>query len=308
VIVGAVLRAWPTATKAYQKVRRSTAPEELVTADQVATCGGVLDRWNTAHRESEEAARTRAIDQARQSVSSEDVASILRKELDASASQVHDYRSLAIRVRQNAEMLQERARRRQSVDHEAEAIVQTAILMEAKMESAWAIANLNSFDQELAHIGVKYHSLLLMYLRIYKHDFEAKNVTTSLVGESHAMIWCSERHSNLLVQNLIDNALKYSPAGSSVRIGISETPGEVRFSVSSYGPRIEDKEKGAIFQLFYRGEHARNLAAGAGYGLALAKMSCTHLGGTIDVDQDRTPGPGGRFLTHFHVRLPRLDS
>ena len=77
---------------------------------------------------------------------------------------------------------------------------------------------------------------------------------------------------DLLVQafaNLLDNAIKYSPEGSTIRVGLDRHPGgAVRVRVSDTGPGIPAGERDAVMRRFYRGESSRT-TAGSGLGLSL---------------------------------------
>ena len=65
----------------------------------------------------------------------------------------------------------------------------------------------------------------------------------------HDPKWTAEAFGNVL-----DNAVKYAPAGSRVRIQVSEMVSFVMVEIEDEGPGIPEKERGKIFQRFYRGE------------------------------------------------------
>ncbi len=96
-----------------------------------------------------------------------------------------------------------------------------------------------------------------------------------------------------LVANLMDNALKYTPAGGRVNLAVDGLPdGRVRLTVADTGGGIplEDREK--IFERFYRGDRSRG-RGGFGLGLSLARTVARAHGGDITVDG--APGGGSRF-------------
>ena len=77
-----------------------------------------------------------------------------------------------------------------------------------------------------------------------------------------------ERQLSRLVTNILDNALKYVPAGGRVAVRLSKGPVLV---IADNGPGIDPSERERIFDRFYRGRDHGNAAAGSGLGLALAK-------------------------------------
>jgi heavy metal sensor kinase len=105
-----------------------------------------------------------------------------------------------------------------------------------------------------------------------------------------------------LVLNLITNAVKYTPAGGSVRMQLGQGDGRVILTVADTGIGIAPGDLPHIFDRFWRADSARTRTGerpGTGLGLAICKWIAEAHGGTIDV-QSR-PGRG----TTFTVTLPR---
>jgi signal transduction histidine kinase len=96
---------------------------------------------------------------------------------------------------------------------------------------------------------------------------------------------CLDTSSPLLGQlldNLIGNALKYSPPGSPIVVACARQEGRVAFSVSDQGVGIAPDELTEIFKPFYRAERARlSGAAGTGLGLPIAQRLAVALGGEL---------------------------
>jgi signal transduction histidine kinase len=95
-----------------------------------------------------------------------------------------------------------------------------------------------------------------------------------------------------VLTNLIDNAIRFSPAGGSVTIEAERSDAMVRFSVRDQGPGILPSDRLRVFERFYTGEDARTTGAargGTGLGLAIARHIVSRLGGEIWVSDD-TPG------------------
>jgi heavy metal sensor kinase len=99
-----------------------------------------------------------------------------------------------------------------------------------------------------------------------------------------------------LVDNLVDNAFKYSPAGSPVQVAVARDAAheQVSISVSDRGQGIPSELQDAIFEPFFRSPQARQKGvAGAGLGLAIAQRVAEVLGGTLQCDS--SPGQGSTF-------------
>ena len=84
----------------------------------------------------------------------------------------------------------------------------------------------------------------------------------------------------MAMNNLVDNAIKYSPKESTVSVSILRTPPNIEIHVKDEGPGIEPGEKKKIFEKFYRlGNEATKRAKGTGLGLYLThKIVSTHKG------------------------------
>ena len=93
---------------------------------------------------------------------------------------------------------------------------------------------------------------------------------------------------------LVENALRYSPAGGTVTVGVRRNADRVEVRVVDEGMGIPAAEREWIFRKFYRAESAaRDGAAGTGLGLFIAKELVTAMGGRIWVDS--TEGEGSSF-------------
>jgi len=101
------------------------------------------------------------------------------------------------------------------------------------------------------------------------------------------------------VLNLVDNAVKYTPAGGKVSLFLLARDGHALIVVQDTGIGIEPVDAARIFDPFVRLDAARSRdAGGAGLGLALVKSIVAAHGGTVDLDS--APGAGSRFT----IRLP----
>lgn len=102
--------------------------------------------------------------------------------------------------------------------------------------------------------------------------------------------------------NLIDNALKYSPEETVIRIRAEVGPEVLIISIADQGPGIPEKHLYRIFERFYRVDKARSRKlGGTGLGLAIVKHIAASHGGRVSVES--TLGQGSTFTLH----LPRHD-
>jgi len=99
--------------------------------------------------------------------------------------------------------------------------------------------------------------------------------------------------------NLFENAMRYTPTGGSIRVRLSEAPGEARMEVADTGIGIPERDLPYVFERFFRSDRARRAySGGSGLGLSIARWIVEAHKGRIEALS--VPGKG----TTFTVTLP----
>jgi len=112
-----------------------------------------------------------------------------------------------------------------------------------------------------------------------------------------------------LILNLLTNAVKYTPAGGSVRLQLGPVNGKLTLSVADTGIGIAPGDLPHIFDRFWRADSARTRTGerpGAGLGLAICKWIAEAHGGRIDVVS--RPGRGTTFIVTLPWEPPAANS
>jgi PAS domain S-box-containing protein len=99
--------------------------------------------------------------------------------------------------------------------------------------------------------------------------------------------------------NLVGNAVKFTPAGGEVRLGVDHDDTDVRITVTDTGIGIPPGDVDRIFDRFYRARNAGAAAKGSGLGLAIARRMIEAQGGKLEVRS--VFGEGSRFTVTFPV-------
>jgi len=117
------------------------------------------------------------------------------------------------------------------------------------------------------------------------------------VPETLPMVLADPALLERAIANLVENALRHAPPGTTVRVTADRDDGVVELRIVDRGPGIPESERERVFRPFQRLGDAR--PGGAGLGLAIARGFVEAMGGTLTIDD--TPGGG----TTVAVRLPR---
>jgi signal transduction histidine kinase len=118
-------------------------------------------------------------------------------------------------------------------------------------------------------------------------------------------LFTDQQRLELIVSNLVDNALKFSPNGAPCELGARQEGESLVFWVSDRGMGIPPGELDAIFERFHQVDSSRTRQfGGVGLGLSLVRDLVHTLGGTIDVTS--RPGRGSRFTVRLPLQHPAM--
>jgi len=123
-----------------------------------------------------------------------------------------------------------------------------------------------------------------------------RNIDLGLVHEEHTAVRGDPEALRVMLGNLVDNAIRYTPPGGTVDVAVNARDGAAAVQVEDTGPGIPPEDRGRVFDRFYRREGTQ--APGSGLGLAIVKNIAERHGAAIALE-NRTPGPGLRVSVSF---------
>ena len=129
-----------------------------------------------------------------------------------------------------------------------------------------------------------------------------KNISIDVTNSSEALFHGDEDLMRQMILNLLDNSIKYTPAGGIVRLSLARNEGRYFIEVSDTGTGIPAEAQSHIFERFYRTDKARSRSegdggSGAGLGLAIARWIAESHEGNLELT--RSDKNGSAFIASF---------
>ena len=128
---------------------------------------------------------------------------------------------------------------------------------------------------------------------------DAKGVSLGLAADAEVVVSAAPDDVQQIIDNLVNNAINYTPAEGSITVTVSAEDGFGVIAVQDTGIGISREDQARIFERFYRADRARaRSAGGTGLGLAIVKHIAQSFGGAVEVTSQLGQG------STFRVRLP----
>lgn len=163
-----------------------------------------------------------------------------------------------------------------------------------------ALARWDTDAMNILYRPVDFSALVSVILRQFETAAAARDIHLTLTAPATAVLDGDEMGLQLIVRNIIDNAIAYTPQSGEVAVEVGEREDWVWLSVSDSGPGIAPEQREHIFQRFYRGDHQHH--AGSGLGLSIVQRCVNLHGGEIKLLTSEARG------LQVMVRLPKYKA
>ena len=138
------------------------------------------------------------------------------------------------------------------------------------------------------------NEIIEIIVQSYKNKAKRKNIQLVFEHQSNVIIRSDAKAIERVLNNLIDNAFKYSPENSTINITLTKQAESIRLAVLDQGEGIAEEERDLVFKRFFRTAAARaNTQQGSGLGLAIVKNLVSNLQGDFGVES--SPEGGSEF-------------
>ncbi len=125
----------------------------------------------------------------------------------------------------------------------------------------------------------------------FRSKAKRKNIELVFTRLSDVVVQSDAKAIERVLNNLIDNAFKYSPDGTTIEIKVRKQDNSIRISVLDSGEGVPEEEQKLVFNRFYRTAKARaNTKQGSGLGLAIVRNLVTNLQGEVGVEPRKNGG------------------
>jgi heavy metal sensor kinase len=220
-----------------------------------------------------------------------------------SADASHELRTPLTVLRGELEALAQKESLDRSVRETVSSALEETERLTKIVESLLAISRLDAGEARMERERFDLAELAVATADQMRLLAEDKNVSLDCERSGGVEIEGDRARLKQVIVNLLDNAIKYTPAGGSVRLRVSGANSDALLVVEDSGIGIPAEAAPHVFERFYRADKARSRQmGGAGLGLAIVKSIVTAHGGEVAVES--VEGQGSRF----RVRLSLADS
>jgi two-component system phosphate regulon sensor histidine kinase PhoR len=187
-----------------------------------------------------------------------------------------------------------------------EQIAEQADRQQVLIEDLLSLARIESSEHRLEYSAVHVEDAVYSCIDRQRTRAEAKGLTVNgvaLAGSPGDLcVWADDQALSQILDNLVDNAVKYTPQNGRVTVRWQATRDTVQFEVEDNGMGIPERDLPRVFERFYRVDKARSRdMGGTGLGLAIVKHLIGTMKGQVSVKSELNRG------TTFTILLPRAD-
>jgi signal transduction histidine kinase len=170
------------------------------------------------------------------------------------------------------------------------------------------VAQVDAGRLSLQHTRVDLPSLAFECVEAATPAADEKGIRLELAAVEIPPVWADRARLGQLLDNLVSNALKFTPDGGRVEVKVSRENGHALVEVADSGMGISEEEQKHLFERFFRTSSAtRQAIQGTGLGLAITKAIAEGHGGRVTVESNEGRGTTFRVELPFGQAIPELD-
>jgi heavy metal sensor kinase len=226
------------------------------------------------------------------------IQTLLKEIKEMSDNVAHDLRSPITRIRGAAEVTLTSGRTLDEYEGMAAGTIEECDRLLDMINTMLMISQTESGVEKLSCADIDMIGIVRQACQLFEPTAEDKNVTVYCNLPDAIHLNGNTPMIQRMFSNLLDNAIKYTPAGGRVEVTVSESPSQVVVAVKDTGVGISVHDLPRVFERFYRCDQSRS-QAGVGLGLSLARAIARAHGGDITAGSTLNEG------STFTVVLPK---
>lgn len=217
----------------------------------------------------------------------------LRADFVANVS--HEFKTPIAAIEGYATLLQNPNLNREKHDHYVDKILDNSRRLSSLSSNILALSKLENQEMIIDNREFRLDEQIRKSILVLEGKWAAKNIEFDMELPKQ-MYYGSESLLAQVWSNILDNAIKHSPAGGIIHVNIQQTDTGVTVAISDQGEGMTEEIQKHIFEKFYQGDSSRK-SEGNGLGLALVKRIIELCHGTVTVES--APGQGATFSIHL---------
>lgn len=230
----------------------------------------------------------------------------LQEHRDFLANSAHELRTPLAAIRSSIEVALNGGRTKEEYVELLTEIIEESASLELLVNQLLLLSETETERLKVDKQRVQFDELIEKALDMFGGVAEFRDIQLVCPALPSAVVQGNRQHLRQVVYNLLDNALKFTPAGGrvSVQLRIDHSKNAVVFTVQDTGPGIPTEELPRLFDRFFQGNRSRTTTPekrGTGLGLSICQAIIHAHDGTIEVHSNVGKG------TRFTVRIPRGD-
>jgi heavy metal sensor kinase len=234
------------------------------------------------------------------------IADYLQQHRDSLANAAHELRTPLAAIRSSIEVCLNEERSSTDYKELLANVIEECAALETLVNQLLLLAETEADRLKMVGNYVDFHRVVERGVDMFRGVADYKNVELVLEGAPITFVEGNRHHLRQLLNNLIDNALKFTPSQGKVMVRLVHDEAQRRaiLTVRDTGSGIPPDELPHIFERFYRGDKSRQrdqMSRGTGLGLCICEAVVRAHGGDINVASQVGKG------TTFTVKLPLLD-
>ena len=220
-------------------------------------------------------------------------------EFTADAS--HELKTPLCALRGEAELLLSKQRATEEYEEGLAHFIERFDHLNRMINDLILLSRSDSSEVELNMVPLRLDLLIQDIANLFEVLAEQKNITLNIEPYQETAVMGDKIRLQQLFTNLIDNAVKFTPGGGSIRIRVEKNMDFARVKVIDTGMGIPKEEQEKIFKRFYRLDKSRSReTGGAGLGLSIAEWIAHAHHGKIEVNSE--PNQGSTFTVYLPLQ------